>query len=142
MNMLLDKDRQANELIVRHLLEREDQFFIYYVDKTAVRVAFYKGTWRVMRRNWYGEEDIPDSDQFFDLTDAPAVLEQNDKLLNGFIDAKIESSGKLMDYHCRITPSWIIAETLNMWAGRHEDIKEIRVTQYGRDGWFINFDDK
>jgi hypothetical protein len=130
--MLIEGRSEGFGGLVRRLFEDESQFFIHYKNGKSVRVAFHKGTWRVMRENG----------DFFEFTDAPQVYVCANPLLKGLLEEKISSLSKDEWFKvARELPAAVMEETLRIWAAPTGEIATILITQHGRDGWFTNFED-
>jgi hypothetical protein len=137
MNMLIKTDseadsKRANELIVKSLLEKECQFTIDYINKTRLRIAFHEGMWKIMR----------DNGDYFVFYDSFGLEESNNLLLEGLVRAKTELSEKRnwVD-QWREKPATVIVESISLWTGSLAFVESIKLTQWGRDGWFTNFND-
>ena len=137
--MLLDRDESVNKMVVTSLLKEECQFIITYInpgeETVRVRVAFHEGTWKIMR----------DNGDYFEFYDSFNIVECNNNLLRGLVVAKTESVDsehwENRDWW-RAKPAKVIIQVLELWIGKFENIISIDVTQFGRDGWFVNFTDK
>ena len=129
--MLVQGDGRAYRFIVKALIEHECQFVLSWPQRKA-RVAFHKGTWRIMR----------DDGEYVDLTDSPGVLGGNCSLAQGFLAERLALGLKSARLEpIRQVPGEAVADLLMYWVGPLEDIVQIDVTQACRDGWFENFTD-
>lgn len=129
--MILQGDPRVTEFYVQALIEHECQFVLIHKNGKKVRIAFHKGTWKVMRENGV----------WFELNDSPDIVYCEDSLLRGFLEEMFKKhEGKHRNWF-RTDPAMMILDTLRIWLGNVEDISEINVMQAGRDGWFTNFND-
>lgn len=127
--MRIQGDTRAIPFYVQALLEHECQFFLTHENGKKVRVAFKKGSWKLMREN--GDS--------FEVDDSVSVIECKNPVLKAFIEQRIESLFLKFNDFIRTYPAMVIVDTLEIWFGNLEGVTEISVTKASRDGWFYEF---
>ena len=123
--------------IIQILISNEDQFCVEYdpVGFEAVRVAHWKGNWKIMRSDGV----------FLTYSDCTGVVRSNSELLSALTkEIELNFAKAKKDSDSRYFPSLVISSLLSKWIaednGTSAHISKITVVQQGRNGDFDTFD--
>lgn len=125
--------------IIQVLISNEDQFCVEYdregQDGVGVRVAHWKGHWKIMRSDGV----------WLEYADCGGVIGSTSKLLSALMkEIELNFAKAKKDSDSRYFPSLVISDLLSKWItdydGTPARISKITVIQHGRNGDFDTFD--